>query len=425
MAGYSATQIYQMLNSGPGTTGIYHASDGAAAQMSTQDDLNNQIVQLNQKMGGAWTGAASEQAQAGATPLAGAAQDATNALAVHQSVMTGQAEAFTTARNSVTNVPETMPTNIGNDFLAAFGDTGPLDDQITQYNNASQNNVQVYQTYSTMSSLNADTMPQSYGQIPVSNATITIVPPSSTGASGGYSGMNSVAAIAGGSAAEREAALRRISGAPGANGSTGASALDEPAGAIGTTGAPPSGSGSIRWPGEPGEPNISTNTEAFVPTMLEEDLPIGVLPGGGRNGNSNDGESAPPPPNFGQNFSGDLTGGPGGMPGGGGGSAQAAMESLHGGAGLGSGASTSNLTSSSRSSLGMASQATEESMLGGGPGGGMGPGGAPGEEGPMGSGAGGRREEDGEHKSASYLQEADPDALFGTDEMTAPPVIGE
>ena len=42
-----------------------------------------------------------------------------------------------------------------------------------------------------------------------------------------------------------------------------------------------------------------------------------------------------------------------------------------------------------------------------------------------GMGAGGRREEDGEHKVASYLQEADPDALFGTDEMTAPPVIGE
>ena len=152
MAGYSATQIYEMLHSGPGTTGIYHATDGAATQMSTQDDLNNQIINLNQKMGGAWTGNAAEQAQAGATPLANAAQDATSSLSVHQSVMNGQAEAFTTARNSVTNVPSQMPNNIGNDFLAAFGDTGPLDDQITQYNNASQNNVQVYQNYSTMSS---------------------------------------------------------------------------------------------------------------------------------------------------------------------------------------------------------------------------------------------------------------------------------
>jgi hypothetical protein len=424
MAGYSATQIYEMLHSGPGTTGIYHASDGAATQMSTQDDLNNQIVQLNQKMGGAWTGAAAEQAQAGATPLAGAAQDATTALSVHQSVMTGQAEAFTSARNSVTNVPSSMPNNIGNDFLAAFGDTGPLDDQVTQYNNASQNNVQVYQTYSTMSSVNADSMPQSYGQIPVTNATITVVGPSSTGASGGYAGTSSVAAIAGGNAAEREAALGRLTGAPGANGSSGASSLDETSGAIGTPGGPPTGGSNFRLPGVPNEPNIGTNAQGFVPTALEEDMPIGGIPGAGRNGNNNDDEAAPPPPNFGQNFSGDLTGGPGGVPGGGG--SQAAMDSLHGGAGLGTGSGASNLTaSSSRSTLGMASQATEESMMGG-PGGGIGgPGGAPGEEGPMGGGASGRREEDGEHKAASYLQEADPDALFGTDEMTAPPVIGE
>lgn len=418
MAGYSATQIYQMLNSGPGTTGIYHATDGAATQASTQDDLNNQIIQLNQKMSGAWTGHAAEQAQAGAMPLANAAQDATNSLAVHQSVMTGQAEAFTTARNSVTNVPSTMPNNIGNDFLAAFGDTGPLDDQITQYNNASQNNVQVYQNYSAMSSLNADTMPQDYGSIPVSNATITVLPPSSTGASGGYAGMNSVAAIAGGSAAEREEALRRLSAAPGANGGEGATGLDETSGAIGSTGAPPSGNGTWRLPNEPGEPNIGTNAEGFVPTALEDEELLGGIPGAGRNRNKDD-EAAPPPPNFNQSFSGDLGGGPGG------GSAQAAMESLHGGAGLGSGSGASNLTASSRSGIGMASQTAEESMMSGS-GGGMGPGGAGmGEEGAMGGGMGGRREEDSEHKAASYLQEADPDALFGTDEMTAPPVIGE
>lgn len=37
----------------------------------------------------------------------------------------------------------------------------------------------------------------------------------------------------------------------------------------------------------------------------------------------------------------------------------------------------------------------------------------------------GEGEEDGEHQRASYLVEGDPDAVFGTDEMTAPPVIGE
>jgi hypothetical protein len=45
---------------------------------------------------------------------------------------------------------------------------------------------------------------------------------------------------------------------------------------------------------------------------------------------------------------------------------------------------------------------------------------------PMGAGAGrGQGEEDGEHQRPAYLVEADPDSLFGTDQMTAPPVIGE
>lgn len=43
---------------------------------------------------------------------------------------------------------------------------------------------------------------------------------------------------------------------------------------------------------------------------------------------------------------------------------------------------------------------------------------------PLGAGRG-EDEEDGEHKRPSFLVEGDPDAVFGTDQMTAPPVIGE
>ncbi|GLZ38387.1 hypothetical protein [Actinokineospora sp. NBRC 105648] len=50
--------------------------------------------------------------------------------------------------------------------------------------------------------------------------------------------------------------------------------------------------------------------------------------------------------------------------------------------------------------------------------------GAPGAGG-MGAGGGrGQGGEDEEHQRPSYLVEADPDEVFGTDEMTAPPVIG-
>lgn len=432
MGSYSATQIYEMFHSGPGTTGMYHATDGAATQMSTQDDLNNQIIQLNSKMSGAWEGEASQAAMSGAVPLANAAQDATNSLATHQNVLSSQADAFTTARNSLNNVPSQMPNNTMNEVLAAFGDSGPLDNQINQYASSSQHNVQVYQNYAQTSTLTADQMPQSYGQIPLSNATITVVAPSSTGSSGGYAAMNSLGVIAGGTEAERQAALAKLRQPPGASGTLGGSPEDSLSGAPnGTIDVPPTGNGGWQLPGGPNETNLRTSindwTPTPTPTVTDEYPPeIGLGPNGS-NSTQNEEEKLHNP-----NFSGSLnpTGGQGGFgPDGtvGGNSAQNAMNSLRPGSGTGSGLGSgpSDATNSSRSGVGMASQAAEESMLGGG--GGLGPAGAPGEEGGMPGmgGAGGRREEDQEHKSAQYLQEADPDALFGTDEMTAPPVIGE
>ena len=43
---------------------------------------------------------------------------------------------------------------------------------------------------------------------------------------------------------------------------------------------------------------------------------------------------------------------------------------------------------------------------------------------PMGGGRGGRGQDDQEHKRPSWLVETD-EGIFGTDEKTVPPVIGE
>jgi hypothetical protein len=43
--------------------------------------------------------------------------------------------------------------------------------------------------------------------------------------------------------------------------------------------------------------------------------------------------------------------------------------------------------------------------------------------GAMGGGHGGQGDEDTEHERPSFLQEDDPEDIFGTDEVTAPPVI--
>jgi hypothetical protein len=59
-------------------------------------------------------------------------------------------------------------------------------------------------------------------------------------------------------------------------------------------------------------------------------------------------------------------------------------------------------------------------------------GGAAGKPGAAGASSGarppggkGEGSEDAEHQRPSYLVEADPDSIFGSDERTAPPVIGE
>lgn len=99
--------------------------------------------------------------------------------------------------------------------------------------------------------------------------------------------------------------------------------------------------------------------------------------------------------------------GPGGGPGG---SGLGARSGVGGGPGMGSAAGA----------------LAAEHAAGGGRGGAAGAGGRGGAPmgGGMGGGGRGQGGEDEEHNRPSYLVEADPDQVFGTDEMTAPPVIG-
>jgi hypothetical protein len=94
--------------------------------------------------------------------------------------------------------------------------------------------------------------------------------------------------------------------------------------------------------------------------------------------------------------------------------------------GTGAGGDSSSSAGGARSAAGAA--AAEESAMGRGVAGARGIGGEPGSGGAPGGGMGGGRgqrgKDDEEHKRASFLVEADPDSIFGTDERTAPPVIG-
>ena len=141
-------------------------------------------------------------------------------------------------------------------------------------------------------------------------------------------------------------------------------------------------------------------------------MPVGGMPVGGFG------------PGGGDSYSGGgAGGGRGGFGGGGGGAGGYGGRGSGFGPGGSSNASGSNASGAgSRSAAG--AQAAEESAMENGAAGARG--GAGSSSGGMGAGRGGSRGGggDSEHKRASYLVEADPDSIFGTDERTAPPVIG-
>ncbi|GAB3433438.1 hypothetical protein [Actinophytocola sediminis] len=186
----------------------------------------------------------------------------------------------------------------------------------------------------------------------------------------------------------------------GGNGSTNPSAGAElPGPGPGPFPFPPGGN-------PPGNPPGGGNNPYLPPGPM----PIG--PGGGPGGGDLDRRGF----GSGRGF------GPGGGPGGGSGPG-----GFGSGSGSGSGAGGLGRGGMGPGGMGGAgAMAAENAAMRGGPGGGGmgGRGGAGGGMGGMG-GARGQGEDDDEHQRPSFLVEGDPDAVFGTDEITAPSVIGE
>jgi hypothetical protein len=422
---YSAPDIFHRIRGGHGSGGFSNNGAMTGQQADLQSQINQQVSDLNTKMNASWQGTASDQAVSGAAPLATSADSASISLNQASDAMHNQVGSFSTAYNSVVPMPNSPPqNNIINEMATGLGVNTPLDQQISQYGTDGQHNVQVYNNYSAASASNASAMPTSFDTLPNPHPSISVVPgpggtiggptytgsvgPSGTGGSGpsGYtppSGprypgepMRVPAPGSGGYVPP---------GSPGPEGGgawtpppgTGQSTLPENVGV--PVGAGPGGAG-FNEPGFPGGPSgfggLPVNEEGSGGLRASDGF--SGLPGEGLLGESGGVGGAGGfggPGGLGAGGSGGLgtgpSGGAGGAPGSGGGS----------GTGFGPGA--------------------EEAAFGRA---GM-PGASGGMPGAMGGGRGAKGEEDKEHKTADYLQEADPDAIFGTDQMTVSPVIGE
>lgn len=383
-----ARQIYEQIKGGPGTGSMQSASQAADTLKDRHETRAQQIAALNKQMDAAWQGDSSTAAQAGGHPLEIWLKDSSDNLGDSHKFIDNQITDFHTVSSKVQQLPSKPPSMGLVDHINPFSDK---DDEINAYNKKGQANVDAFNAYYQASAQNAAGMPQ-YKAWTGNN-----IADGNTGDGGNGSG----------------------SGGGGGGGSFG--------------GGGGSGSGAGHLPGYGGNmpsthlPGTGGPGGGHDGLMYQPHPPSSSLPGY-KPPSWNDGTSAAgftPSGNlpdadtfssgaFGPGGGGAGAGGAGGAFGAGGTGAYGV-----GGAGaLAAGASTGVGAGGSGSGSG--------GLAGGARGGAAGAAGRPGMSGMGGMGHGGKgKGEDDEEHETKYLVGEDPNELFGTDELTAPPVIGE
>ena len=441
MAGMDGQQIYTNFTAGD-THDLRNAAQQIQALTETYKTRGESIKGLQNRMKQAWTGNAADAAGAGAGPLELAFIETAQPLDMTRASVEAQVSSFDGSGHAVVPVPpkpdKPSPWSIGlksmipvaGPFMAA-GDVSSYQDGVAKHNAANDNNVRVMDQYSSATSSTRSVLPTDFGRLESDGAVVSVkqarppgrinppVPPPKGKKPNDTSNQQANAQTRN---TEQTTSSALIEGkGPGDPTTTHPTGLptQNPGGTAGT-----GGTGGTTLPagtaGGGRKPAGSTG------------LPSVRLPGAGKPGGGTKGGGLPGPDGVVFNGGGSKAGGPGsGSPGAGG--PGAGGRSGAGGRLLGGDAAAGG-----RGTAGDSSRALGKGPGAGGFGGAAGESvagrgaaargarGAGGASGPMG-GAGHRGEgdEDGEHQRPDFLIEPDPDALFGTDQRTTPPVIGE
>ncbi|MFI5606784.1 WXG100 family type VII secretion target [Amycolatopsis sp. NPDC051903] len=415
-------QIYDNFRTG-NTSGLRAAATQVQQLSSAYLERAQSIKDLQDRMAKSWRGDAADAANAGAGPLEKAFANTADPLDMTNASVEMQASSFEDSSHAVVEVPpkpdKPNPWTTGlkaaipiaGPFMAAH-DQNSYQDKLNEYNAANDTNVRVMDQYNGVTTSTKSVLPTQYGTLESDGAAIrlsTPVPPEHVTLPGG-----------GGTTTPGASGTGTTTGHGPATGvQTTGTATHHTTGNHPTTGGPDTSStgGTHPHPAGPHDPTGTTTTQSSTGGTDTLTPPGPRVPGGpdqsfgpGRPGGTlfvpTTGATPVPGP------AGLVGGSPEDAPGRGvaGGRAGGAAEpgGVRGGAGARSGVG------------GLKGVAAEEAAAARSASAGRG--------GPMGSaGAGGRRgeeEEDAEHRRPDYLVEADPDALFGTDQRTIPPVIG-
>ncbi|SDD44870.1 hypothetical protein [Actinokineospora iranica] len=401
--GLTGQQIYDNFANARGTERLSQAARMVEEVKVEYAERAQAVRDLTNAMEAVWQGDSAGAARRGAGPLAVEHELAGQDLGTVKDLTSRQVDSFNNAKNSVQPIPQ-QPQEPGIwDNVTSFGGASDTyENQVREFNAANDHNVSVMQGYSDASAHNTGGMPSAYGTLATDMAGISSVEPAPTDRGGDDSPVRG-----------------RTTGSPGFTGGDGGGpggGHQPPPG-----GGQPGGGGGGSLPPGGVAPTPGTGTS---PSGLGQGNQGAPGLGGGYHQGGQAGQNPGQNQGFGQGFGAGF--GPGFGPVGGGGGAGgvgAGGRGTPGGGVPGAGAhGEQGRPVGGRTGAGpVAGAAAADAAAGRGGAGGRGAGGAP-----MGGGGGGRGQggEDEEHASPSFLQEHDPDSVFGTDEITAPPVIG-
>ncbi len=403
--GLSGHQIYEALTSGPGTAGLEDAYGVADAEAQLEAQRAELIKRLATKIEAGWEGEAGAAAHSAARPLADVSLIGAENLERTHVLLQQHADVFGSVAAAVYPVPANPPeSNLYDDLTPWDTDT---EDAQRKYAAESEHNIRLFEVYDNESMANEQALPMDYSTLSDTGDVIVVEKPGPGIEPPQPPPHDPVEPVGRGGGEDQGRGWTPPQPPPGIVGPPPGLVDPPPVGPPDDQRTPP----QITTPNEWVAPPPSTPNPARPPVPMPVGLPTAdpLLPVGGGYGPGGSGSGS--------------RGGAGGFGARGGGAGEHGAGARGGAAEHGPGSrsgATEHGPGGRPGSVGAGEHAT--GRPGGATAGARGAGGAGGGMGGGGRGQGG---EDEEHTRASFLLEDDPEAVFGTDQVTAPPVIGE
>lgn len=165
-------ELVRRVKSGAGLGSLGEAQHVSMSQASEQQGIESDTRAIVGRLEAAWSRQGGDAARAGLQPLAAAATSSSSALSGSQGTLSDQSHAFQSTRDSLQDVSDWPPTRDAVDVVTPW-DTD-TEDQINQRNAAVQRNKEIYQGFTSTSDGHAQAMPTEYGQMSDANGDFTV-----------------------------------------------------------------------------------------------------------------------------------------------------------------------------------------------------------------------------------------------------------